>query len=89
MLEEIRADAPSVSMWISKIFRIYDGRKMAAVEIFNALCCVWNIDILKDSTFLYKNLSSPHDFSNFSQVCMFCDDNRLKLVAESTCSEVS
>ena len=40
---------------------------------------------LIESRFFYLKISWVHVFcSNFSQVCMFCDDNFSQLVSEST-----
>ena len=51
------------------------------VGIHNALCVSRNTDNLMESTYFYLKVSRVNVFSsNFSQVCMFCDDNRSKLV---------
>ena len=56
-----------------------------AVGIQKTRCGGINTDNLIESTFFYLKVSWFHVFcSNFSQLCMFCHDDRLKLVLEST-----
>ena len=56
-----------------------------AVEIKKTLCGGRNTDNLINYTCFYVKIGQVHVFcSNFSQVCMFCDDNRSKLVPGST-----
>ena len=55
-----------------------------AVEIQKTLCGGRNTENLIESTRFYLKISQVHMFcSNFSRVCMFCDDNRSKSVPES------
>ena len=61
-----------------------------AAEIHKALCVDINTNNLIEFTYFYVNLSRVHVcFSNFSRVRMFCDEDRLELVPESTRSGVS
>ena len=48
--EEISADEPSISVYISKSIYIWDGRQKVAVEIQNSLCGGRKTDNLIDST---------------------------------------
>ena len=46
------------------------------VEIQKSLCGVIKIDILIESKCFYLKISRVHVFClNFSQVCMFCNDD--------------
>ena len=54
------------------------------VVIHKALCVSRNAENLMESTYFYLKVSQVNvSCSNFSQVCMFCDDDGLKLVPES------
>ena len=69
-------------MWISKRNIIWDGRQKMAVEIQKLLCGDRKDNLIKSTCFFLKN-SRVHIFcSDFSQVCIFYDDNHLKLVPE-------
>ena len=82
----MRADAPSVSVFIKKIIQIWDRRQKVAVEIQKTLC--WGGRKTKnfvEPTYFNLKISRVHVFcSNFSRVRMFCDDDRSNLVPEST-----
>ena len=83
-LSEVSADVPSISVWISKRIQIWDGRQKVAVEIQKTLCGGRNTYNFIKSTCFYIKISPVHMFvSNYSQVCIFCDDEHLKLVTES------
>ena len=75
-LAEISADAPIVSMWISRRIEIWYGRQKVALEI--------QINLIESTWFYLKIIRVPMFCSNFSQVRMFCDDDISKLVPEST-----
>ena len=61
-----------------------------SVEIKKTHCGVRNIENLIESKYFYLNISRVQViFSKFCRVRMFCDDDRLKLVPESTRSGVS
>ena len=84
-LEEMSADAPSVSVWISKRIQIWDGKQKVAVKIQKTLCGGRSTENLIESTCFYLKISRVHVFcSNFSQVCMFCVGDCSKLAPEST-----
>ena len=54
---EISADAQSVSVWISKIIRIWYGRKKVVVEIQKSFCGGRKIENLIKSTCFYLKVS--------------------------------
>ena len=62
---------------------------MAVVEIYKTICSGRNTESLIESMCFYMKVSRFHVFSNYSQVRMFCNDNRLKLVPEPTRSGFS
>ena len=83
---KIISNAPRVSEWIPKIIKIWDGRLKAALEINNLLYGDIKTYNLIKSTCFYLKISRVQVFcSKFSQVRMFCDGNRSKLVPEYTC----
>ena len=56
---EISADAPSISVLISKMIQIWDGRKKVAVEIQKTLCEGRNIEnLIKSTCFISKLVKS-------------------------------
>ena len=57
VLAEMSADAPSVSLLISKIIQIWDERKKVSVEIQKTLCGGINADNLIGSTCFYLKIS--------------------------------
>ena len=66
-------------------FKFGMKEKKVAVKIQKTIYGVRNTENLTKSTCFYLKSSQVHVFcSNFSQVCMFCDDNRLELVPGST-----
>ena len=82
---KVSADAPSVSVWISKRIQIWDGRQQLAVVIQKTLCGGRNTENLIESTCFYLKIRQFHVFcSKFSRVRMFCNDYHSKLVPEST-----
>ena len=79
-LAERSYDSPSVSVWISKIIQIWDGRQKVAVEIQKTLCEGRNKENLIESTCFYLRTSRVQVFfPNCSQVRMFCDNECSKL----------
>ena len=54
------------------------------VEIQKVICVGISTENLIDSMCFYLKFSQVNvSISNFSEVCMFCDDDGLKLVPES------
>ena len=87
--EEISVDAPSVSVWISQIIQIWDGRQKVAVEIQKPLFGgIYTDNLIKSTCFYLKSIRIHEFFLNLSQICMFCDENSSKLATESTHSGV-
>ena len=84
MSAEISADASSVSVQIQKRIQIRYGRKIVGVGIQKMLCVGRNAENIIKPTYFYLKVSRVNvSSSNFSQVCMFCDADRSKLVPES------
>ena len=54
---QISADAPSVSVLISKIIQIRYGRQKVAVELHKTLCKVIKTDNLIKSTYFYLKIT--------------------------------
>ena len=85
VMRKINADAPSISVQIKNRIQIRDGRQIVVIGIQKTLCGDINSDSLFDSTCFNLKVSQVHVFcSKFSPVHKFCDDNRSKLVPEST-----
>ena len=84
------ADAPSVSVLVSKRSQIWDRRKMMGIEIQKTLFGGRNTENLIESACFYLKISRYHVLClNYSQVHMFCDGDCLKLVTESMHSRFS
>ena len=67
-------------MQIQKRIQIRYGRQIVGVGIQKTLCVGRNAENLMESKCFYLKVSRVNVFSsNFSQVCMFCDDGSFEV----------